>query len=402
MKIPSAPPPCGHEPTYRRGLCRRCYNEWRVTVKAHERADDHPADALRDWDNSRARSKKTSEARAAGVFGVGPSDLNACTKAIELRERPPAGHEPIPMDKTAAWMGSLIDLALKRARRKRYPWRMFDVKVDIPGLDRPGEADEFDPVIGRVIDYKSAGRWKWEKYGTEGPSEGEWEQLCAYGLGLEAAGYDVRELEVIGVNRDNGVMESHRRPYNRRVAEQAVVKLHALVDALESGRELPRTRTGPTTDPICARFCPHVKTCWNLDDVPPGRTPENWLLAREDEAVERILVDYVAAHAAESPAKSKKTELKALLTGADPGRYGDVVLSWTGGNQLPPKPDPEARVTQLEESMRLARELGTPPDDPEILLYPQKSGRSNVSISVKPVRKAQLDEEARQRTAETS
>lgn len=395
MQSPPPPPPCGHTPTYRRGMCRRCYRDWRTTVTAHERADDHPADALREWDDSRARSGKTARAHAKGEFGIGPSDLNACPKAVEFRENPPEGHVPIPLDKTAAWMGSLIDLALKRARRKRYPWRMFDVSIEIPGLSEPGEADEFDPIIGRVTDYKSAGRWKWDKYGAEGPPESEWEQLSTYALGLEERGYDVHELEVIAANRENGVMESHRRPYNRRVALAAVAKLHAMDEALTAGRSLPRTHDGPTTDPICARFCPHVKTCWNLDEVPENRTPESWLFARDDEDVAKVLADYVATGRQETDAKKTKAPLRAMLTGVEAGRYGDVTLAWKGGNVLDPKPDPEARVEQLEQAIQVARELGIPPQPPEDLPYPQKTARSNVSIDVRPVRKAVLDEEAR-------
>lgn len=394
---PIDPGPCTHEgPIYRRGMCRKHYREWLTVKRAHEFADEHPREALRTWDASRARSGKTARARAEGQFGVGPSDLNACPKAVEYRERPPEDYEPIPLDKEGAWIGSLIDLALKKARKVRYPWRMFDVVVHVPGLDRPGEADEYDPIIGRVTDYKSAGRWKWDLYGAEGPPEGEWDQLAAYALGLEDAGHEVRELEVIAINRESGTPESHRRPYNRRAAMVAVSKLHAMLDALHAGRSLPRARLGPTTDPICARFCPAVKHCWSLDSVPQGRTPEGYLLVRDDEDVAEILRDYLAHSAAEKPAKDGKTYIrKALLEGVEAGRYGDVTLAWPGGNLSDPKPDPAARIAQLEGALRLARELGIPPEDPEALPYPTTRTTSAVSISVKPVRQAILDEERR-------
>lgn len=394
------PVPCTHDGAviYRRGMCRADYRAWLTRKRAHELADEHPRVAISQWDRTRKRSGKTGRARAEGKFGVGPSDLNACPKAVEYRENPPADYEPVETDRSGAWIGSLLDGALKRARKVRYSWRRFDVPVHVPGLDSPGEADEYDPIIGRVVDYKTAGKWKWDRLGEDGPPEGEWEQLAVYGLGLEEAGEHVTELEIIALNREKGHFESFRRPYNRNAAIAALSRLHAMMDALHAGRSLERSRLGPTTDSICARFCPAVRHCWNLDEVPEDRTPESWLLVHDDATIEQILTDYVAASAQETPAKNTKSYLsKALLTGIPEGRYGDITLKWTGGNVLDPKPDLEARTEQLEQQMRLHRELGVPIPDPEDLPFPTRTDTSRVAISIRPVRKAILEQEARDR-----
>ena len=395
------PPPCGHDLiAYRRGLCRACYDRWRVVVRAYELADEHPREAIAYWDRNRPRSGKTGRARAEGKFGVGPSDLSACPKAVEYRERPPEGYEPVETDLSGAWIGSLLDSALKRARAGRYPWRRFDVKVYVPGLDAPGEADEFDPIIGRVVDFKSAGKWKWDRVGDDGPPEGEWDQIGTYGLGLEEAGEKVVELELIYLNREKGWFESHRRPYDRARALEAVSRLHAMLDALHEGRSLPRTRLGPTVDSICARFCPAVKHCWNLDAVPEGRTPESFMRVHDDDDVAALLAEYLEHHAVARPAEEGKKYIShALLVGVAEGRYGDAILSRSGGNLSDPKPDAVARATQLAQAMTLTRELGVPLPDPATMPYPTHRTTSAVSTRITRVRKATLDKEARDRAA---
>lgn len=381
---------CG-APAHRRGLCRADYRAALTREKALAAADRTLGEDLAAYDRLRPRSRKTADARADGEFGVGPSDLKACPKAVEYRERPPSDYVPVPILKRAAHMGTAIDEGVKRARHRLYPWREHDRKVYLPGLDRPGELDEWDPILGRVVDFKSAGDWVWEKIGREGAVVEDVDQTMLYGLGLEEAGETVREVQVIYVHRDTGLDESFTFAYSRPRALAALSRLHAMVTALEEGRPLERTRLGPTVDPICARHCPAVRHCWGLDAVPADRTPEGFALVHDDADVERILVDYLAAHDQERPAKETKTYIsKALLPGVEPGRYGDVVLGWTGGNLGEPKPDPQARVRQLEDALRLAREVGATPADPDTLPYPTRRDVSSVRISIKRVRAATL------------
>lgn len=362
--------------------------------KALGHADDDPNNVIHLWDKSRARSGKTDRARADGKFGVGPSDLSACQKAVEFRERPPEGHEPVDVPKSAAIIGTLIHDAATAARSAMYPWRQFGVPVHVPGLDVPGEADEVDPIIGRVTDYKTASSYKWEKVGVSGPPDGEWEQVLTYAFGLIDAGYTIEEVELLYVNRETGEWESHKRRYDQTAALAAVGRLHALLDALDAGDPLPRRRgdtdlLGPTVDTLCARYCPHVKACWNLDEVPEGRTPEGFLLVQADDdgAIANTLAVYDEARTAETEAGRAKEYARTLLQGLEPGTYGPYTLNWTGGKPST-KPDPKARVTQLEDAMRFAIATGEVPPDPDELPYPTTTTTRAKSISVKPVRKA--------------
>jgi hypothetical protein len=359
---------------------------------------DKPSDAMRAWEAARPRSQKTARARAEGKWGVGPSDLSACEKAIEFRENPPEGHVPIDIDKSAAILGTLTHESVTKARKARYPWRMFKVGVPVPGLDVPGEADEFDPHVAMVTDYKTAGRWRWDKVGKEGPAEYDWEQLLLYGLGLEDAGLHVEWLELLFISRESGQWEPFRRRYSREAALRTLTRLLAIVEALDEGRPLPRRRAGddllgPTVNGLCASHCPHVKTCWGLDEVPAHRSPESWLLVRDNPAVAATLERYDAARGDVTERKKEQEYARTLLTGVDPGRYGDMTLAWSGGNLGDPQPDLAARVTQLEQAMQVAFDTGEPPPDPGALEMPTSRKQSAVSIQVKRVRAAQLEAE---------
>lgn len=366
---------------------RRAYD--RLLQRALAVADEHPSVAMKAYDDARPRSRKTATARAEGRYGVGASDMSACRKAIEFRERPPEDYVPNDTDKSAAYLGTAIDEAYKRARRRRYPWRQFDVPIDVPGLDWPVSGDEYDPLLGRIIDYKSRGEYIYEQVGRYGPPESEWAQLATYGLGLEDAGERVTELEIISIRRANGETETFRRPYSRAVALKAVGYLVSIIEALEAGQPLPRDRSGPSTDPICASYCAHRNACWDIPAAEAaGRSPEGWMLARDDEGIAAALEVYDRERAVMAEHDKAKKHARALLDGVEAGRYGDHTIRWTGGGWRD-VPDVEQRIRDLETALGKA--------DPDALAeigYPTKSVRSNVNIEVKRVRVATLEAEA--------
>lgn len=357
---------------------------------AHQAKDEPPEVPLRVWDAARPRSSKTARARAAGGYGVGPSDFGGCHKAIEYRERPPEDYVPDEVDKAAAILGTVLHDGNTKARKARYPWRKFGLSVTVPGLDAPGELDEYDPYLGRVTDYKTAGEYAWDRNARSGPPEYEWKQVLTYGLAVEEAGGKVTEVQLLVWRRANGEWESFTRPYDRAAAIAAVSELHAITAALEEGRPLPRVRAGdellgPSVNALCARYCPAVRHCWDLDHVPADRSPEGWVLVKDDEDVAATLAEYDAVRVTENESKKRKDYARTLLEGVEPGEYGPNVLTWSGGRPTS-KPDPEARIAQLERAMTVARENAMVPPDPADLPYPEVHSRTRVTINVKPVR----------------
>jgi hypothetical protein len=370
-------------PIRRRGLCSRHYRQARQVERWRELAPTAPSlkDAMRIADEMRDRSMKTARARAEGRFGVGPSDLTTCRKQIEYRENPPEGYVPDPVDKGAAYVGTMIHEGIAAVRRILYPWCEIEREIHVPGLDEPGHADVWDPIAHRVEDDKSAGEWAWEKIGRDGAREEDIDQAMLYALGLAEEGLTVVTVRLNYIRRANGEVEVFDFPYDRGRALTALGRLHTILDDLTDGRELPRDREGPSIDPICARYCPAVRHCWDLPNVPQGRTPESWVKVRDDETIAALLVDYNTA-----PTPEAKKRIRVLLTGLDAGRYGDLILGWRGGKTTEVQ-DHEARLVQLEAALL----AGTPLSELE---YPMKSVTSNVSISVEAVRQATLDAEA--------
>lgn len=374
----------------------------RLLRRAIAAANDEPWVALRAYSRRRDRARTASKVAAGAGWSVGPSDLSGCKKAVEFRERPPEGHVPIPLAKDAAAIGTMLHEEYTRARRRRYPWRRFKVTVTVPGMDRPGEADEVDFIIGRVTDYKSAGDWKWDQVGKHGPPLSEWRQVATYAFGLAEAGQlDPHDLEIVYINREKGTTERFVKPYVRALAIEAVAELHGILNALDEGRPLPREMAGeelmgPSVNGICARFCPHVVTCWNLLQVPPDRSPEGWLLLRDDDedgSISLTLANYDANRTVKSEAGRQQDYAKVLVQGLEPGRYGDFTLKWSGGNLGEEKPDVPGRVAQLEGEITHAAEEGRAPRAPGDLPWPTYRKRSATSIQVKAVRAAKLERE---------
>jgi hypothetical protein len=353
---------------------------------------------IAEADKARPRSRKTEEARAAGQFGVGPSDIGSCRKRIEYRERPPEDFEPIDVDHASAYEGTLLHDGITRARRMRYPWRRFGVVIHVPGLDRPGEGDEVDPILGVVVDYKTAGSWKWDNVGDYGPPESEWDQVFTYGLGLENDGQPVEWCELHYYNREHfRNPERFRRPYSRARALAAVQRLHAILDDLEAGRELPRDESGPSTSSICRNWCEAVLHCWNVKEAELNRrSPESWMHVHNDADVEEAIRRYLQAHdTLVSPGNDEKERQKVLLDGIEYGRYGDFTWQESGGKESWVD-DRIARAEQLEAEMHTARQEGRPPTDPDVLPVPQRKKVTPIQRRPGRVRKAILEKEARE------
>jgi hypothetical protein len=323
--------------------------------------------------------------RAEGEWGVGPSDASSCPRKIQYRERPPEGFIPLPEDKRAAAVGTAIHEAAAKARKATYPWREHEVRIDVPGLDRQGAFDEYDPITATLIDWKTRGEWTWDRDGQSGPPEEEWEQAMIYALALIEQGKPVRTVKIEAVNRENGRNETHTRNYDEAFARRGLAKLVGYATALDAGLDLPRTRSGPTDDPLCKRCSARVH-CWNMDAaVEAGRSPEGWTLIHDDADAEYALQTYDAARDAEKEAATAKREARVLLDGLTKGEYGEMILGWKGGNAKAPEPDAAARLAQLEA-------LWDAPQRPPLddLPYPTKGGFTAVSIDVKRKRVATL------------
>lgn len=356
---------------------------------------------LTQHDDTRARSRQTELARADGRWGVGPSDIGTCRRAIMYRENPPEGYEPLPEEKTAAVVGSILHegvaTALRRRRRGRRH-RLIEAEVYVPGFDVPGHLDLYERPIARISDWKFIGDYAWENEIADGPREDDLDQMMVYGLGLEDAGEPVREVRVVYVRRARPKeIEEFVRPYDRERALAAVDRLHAIIDALDDGRELPRDRQGPDFDGIC-RGCAARADCWDLDRAEEaGRTAAGWLFARDDAGIAAAAAAYDEARELVKPLDAQKKYARNLLDGVASGIYGDYEVSFSRPKPKPPIPDPETRLALLEDHLAAVAAGSEEPMHPDDLPHPTKPAPSKEpSISVKRKRAAKIEAETRE------
>lgn len=320
-----------------------------------------------------------------GGYSVGPSDTGTCRRAIQYRERPPEGLTLNEVDESAATLGSIFHDVVRRARQHLYQWRKYEFEVTVPGLDRPGRMDEYDPITATGVDYKTLGEWGWDRLGEDGPREEHFEQLAVYCFALIAAGKEVDVMRIIYLRRATGESEYHDRPYDEDYARKALGNLTAIMLALDMGQELPRDGRGPSSDPICAKYCKYRDFCWNVPAAEAaGRSPESYTILGAHPAIEDI--EWAAEQArtwkdGESEATREYKATIPLLGGIPDGTYGDYVISEQ--RRLMPK------YKEYYETVRRAYEIHqlTPPDQrrdfAEELAYIPLPRRRDVWVQVK-------------------
>ena len=260
----------------------------------------------------------------SGEFGPRVSDAGACPRQVWYRERPPAGYVPrTDIDRRRAALGAVIHRAAEAARSVRYPWRRYEMPVAVPGLDKPGRVDEYDPVLGLVIDDMTAGRVKWDMVGDDGPAE-KWAQVRIYGYALEQAGWPVRTLRVIAINRDTGDEEPFDEDYDPELGLAALDELIAAATMIEAGVVPPRGGYGPK-DWRC-QWCPALEHCWQTGRAAElGRSPESLIALGEhpeDPSIAWVGREVLALSKARLELEKREKRAKALLQGIKPDIYG--------------------------------------------------------------------------------
>lgn len=369
---------------------------WELAYTALDAGNTSLGHALRQFDAQQRAAHNRKNPRAAGTWSLGASDAGTCRRAIWYRNMPPVDLVRDPVDQREARMGEIIHEEVVRRLKTLYPWRQFEEKAALPGLDREVRYDWFDPIISEVTDLKTAGDWRWDQVDDFGVSLDVWKQVFLYGLALHRQGKPVSTVSVTYLKRCNGHDQTFVEDFNLELAEQYLNELLAIAQALDivhaemqryeaeqeralaahpehkaaaydPGELLPRDRSGPSTDPLCRR-CPFRSHCWNLAEakdtrwnmvrLDDGRSGESYTILGSDpdeENVEWAIQQNVEAKAQARDWEKVKDETKALIEGLEPRRYGDHKIDeqWYGG-----APD----YKQDSENLRRMLEVGETPD----------------------------------------
>lgn len=264
-----------------------------------------------------------SEYVPSGRKGPSASDAGKCRRSLWYRDRPPADYTPRMIDARRAALGTILHKAAAEARAKRYPWRRYELAVPVPGLDRVCKTDEYDGVLGRVGDLKSAGEAKWRIVGADGPTDDQWAQVRINAYALDMAGYPVRELEIMQVNRDTGDEEHFREDYDPAKALAALDDLVEAATMLEAGVVPPRDGLGPS-DWRC-QWCPALDHCWQTARAKElDRSPESLVVLGEvpdDPSIAWAGREVLRLSALRLGLEKREKLAKALIQGVKAGTY---------------------------------------------------------------------------------
>jgi hypothetical protein len=137
------------------------------------------------------------------------------------------------------------------------------------------------------------------------------------------AGYPVRELEIMQVNRDTGDEEHFREEYD---PARSLVALDSLVEAatmIEVGVVPPRDGLGPS-DWRC-EWCPALDHCWQTTRAKElGRSPESLVALGEvpdDPSIAWAAREVLRLSARRLELEKAEKLAKLLLQGITPGTY---------------------------------------------------------------------------------
>lgn len=356
--------------------CRRYRLDpaYELAYLAYEAMEKPIGHSLRTYDAQERAAHRAKDPRKPGQWSLGPSDAGTCRRAVWYRNMPPAGLVRDPVDEREARLGDIIHTEIVRRLAQLYPWREYEQKIKVPGLDREARYDWYDEIIARVVDLKTAGDWRWDQVEDHGVTEEVWKQAFLYALALVRKGKPVETVEITYVKRCNGHDQTFVEDFDMERAERYLNELLVVAQALDivyaemqryeaeqeralaadpdykpaaydPGELLPRDRSGPSTDKLCQR-CPFRSHCWNLEQakdahwnlvrMDAGRSGESYTILGADpdaENVEWAIQQNVAAKELARDAEKAKEETKALIDGLEPRRYGDHKIDeqWYGG-----------------------------------------------------------------------
>jgi hypothetical protein len=266
--------------------------------------------------------------KGPGEWSVRASDLDGCRREMGYRNGLDPDAVPVPKANGEALAGQDVEDSVVEVYQDKYPWREFQVEVQIKGLHSPGRVDAYDGVIGMVEEIKSAGEWMWEQVITFGARWYHRGQALLYASGLEAAGRFVSFVRVHYIKRGNYALEEiFDIPWDdeaRAEVEEHRARLIGFLTSLDrahaTGKLPPRDRSGPS-HPLCQR-CDWLETCWNVQRAKAtGRDPMSLTMLGEHPDARRIawaVQEIVTLREVYTAAKRKYDDARHMLDGSIP------------------------------------------------------------------------------------
>jgi hypothetical protein len=279
---------------------------------------------------------------------IGPSGVGACNRQQAYRYFKVPASDFKSKDK--ADLGTLLHLGWSAMLAAMFDptERRGDVKITVPGLPRPGEADDVDFVNLIITDLKSANDRAWQAaINRDGPYENYWDQVEVYAYGLRVEFGGDWTLRIVLFNTEKGGEVEFTRPANPERGERLASIMAARHEALAAAvagdgapEDFPQEGNGPNTGFPCD-WCEYVTLCWG--DWEGDLSPQAASIVEDPALVAEKAAEYLAARDEESAAKKRKDGAFAFLRGIR-GTFGDFAVTQTADGEGEMVPDVEAML----------------------------------------------------------
>lgn len=216
---------------------------------------------------------------------IGPSELgNPCDRWISHK----LAGTPEINTRSAAWLptvgtaihGWLEDVFIRQGfaavRDGVAPRWLVETTLTvgtIGGVDITGHCDLYDTETATIIDWKTTGKTRLDKYRRHGPDDGYRVQAHAYGRGWQHKGYPVDTVAIAFLPRNAELGDTvwWSEPYNERIAVDALARAEAI--SLANGALGPAAPAAMTTADSNCGYCPWFKAgATDLTRACPGDT----------------------------------------------------------------------------------------------------------------------------------
>lgn len=257
------------------------------------------------------------------------SGLGGCTRraAYQVAGTPPSDTPPAEEGR-AAMLGEWIHHGMLPRLAVELGMELAEVEVEkrvilrAGGLLIPGRADL---AGGLVLDLKTVTEGRLYGVRRLGEYYDHRIQVLGYALACHQAGYPVRYVAWLYIDRSSGDSEVVVEPFTNAAAMTVIRRVQEIrAYADQDPDEAPRDERGPGLSFACDR-CPWLRRCWGEDAV-SGETGAQRILAADVPGTERAALLLSDARRRKAAADRDEKFAKAILESTPSGTYGSAEL----------------------------------------------------------------------------
>lgn len=266
------------------------------------------------------------------LYALTMSGLGGCTRqgAYRLAKTPPS-EEMIFGEMREANLGTMAHIGLlPQFAKVGEGTEEGDVELHEGELVVRGRYDLYLPQWRVMADLKTITTYSIRH--LERPPRRHRLQVAGYARAAEQAGNPVEWLAWIYLDRDSGKHKIFVEAFGEEVRQLVADRCTELATYAGDPDGAPRDERGPGLSRYCDS-CPWLRQCWG-SDAEPGVVGAQSILCHDDKDVEEAIGLYWNASATIKDAKAQQDFAKAMITGREPGRYGEWEYLWSAEGEM--------------------------------------------------------------------